>query len=162
MKISMQLQKVFDPRAMGCTDCVRRYTMDKLNNVDTKTTLNSNPQTEVKKDWKQDLKNRFHNLWHKIRNKLTSLNQKPKEKKGIRVFVWKHSAFALLAFVILWVMAQNGMLDGLPNIKWLIQVEGRILEWLIGLLRSLCEFLFGDMEAGNAFNDFFRYIFMGI
>jgi hypothetical protein len=33
-------------------------------------------------------------------------------------------------------MAQNGMMDGMPELKWLLESTVRIIEWAIGLVHK--------------------------
>lgn len=47
----------------------------------------------------------------------------------------------ILVIIILANMASNGMLDEMPNVKWLIETTVRLVEWLIGLLREILKCL---------------------
>lgn len=48
---------------------------------------------------------------------------------------------AILAFAILWVMCQNGLLDDLPNLRWLVQASGNLIDWVFGLIRSIISWI---------------------
>ena len=63
---------------------------------------------------------------------------------------------AILVLVILYYMAQKGIMDDMPNIKWLLESTVRLVDWLFGLIRSICEWAIGvlDSEVANA-TDFF-------
>lgn len=63
---------------------------------------------------------------------------------------------AILVLVILSYMAQKGIMDDMPNIKWLLESTVRLVDWLFGLIRSICEWTIGvlDSEVANA-TDFF-------
>lgn len=64
---------------------------------------------------------------------------------------------AVLAFAILWLMSQNGLLDELPNIKWMVQASGNIIDWVFGLLRSFVSWLAHiDFWLPNEFETWFR------
>lgn len=70
----------------------------------------------------------------------------------------------ILAVIILATMAKNGMLDEMPNLKWLLETTIRMVEWLIGVVRSLLEWVielptpkfFG---IGEMFQDWMRNMF---
>lgn len=51
------------------------------------------------------------------------------------------SWLAILALVILANMAKNGMMDDMPNFKWLLESAMRLIEWGIGLLRNLLKWV---------------------
>lgn len=64
--------------------------------------------------------------------------------KGIAIRLPKFGKInwvGVLAIIILANMASNGMLDEMPNIKWLIETTIRLAEWLIGLLREFMKWL---------------------
>lgn len=47
----------------------------------------------------------------------------------------------ILVIVVLANMADNGMLDEIPNLKWFVETTVRLLEWIIGLLREFLKWL---------------------
>ena len=55
---------------------------------------------------------------------------------GKRIARAKINWLAILAIVVLVYMAQNGMMDSMPELKWLIESTVRLIEWAIGLVHK--------------------------
>ena len=68
-----------------------------------------------------------------------------------------------LAPVILYMLAENGYMDGMPQLKWLISTEVRLVEWLISVFKSLIDFIVNDLtnplNLFPGFQDWMKYIF---
>ena len=68
-----------------------------------------------------------------------------------------------LALVILYMLAENGYMDGMPQLKWLISTEVRLVEWLISVFKSLIDFIVNDLpnplNLFPGFQDWMEYIF---
>ena len=65
---------------------------------------------------------------------------------------------SILVIIILANMAQKGMLDEMPNIKWLVESAVRGFDWLMGLFRELMKWLV-EFPYFNILDDFFKNIF---
>ena len=85
------------------------------------------------------------------------------EAFGRRLLKIRVSWVAILAFVILASMAQNGNLDKMPELKWLIESSVRLIEWFVGLIRQFIKWTidFPKLDFGifEMFNEWIKEIF---
>ena len=60
----------------------------------------------------------------------------------------------ILVMVILVIMAQNGAMDNMPNLKWFVESAMRLTEWCLNLLRSFIDWFvnFLDSKFVNMFD----------
>ena len=67
---------------------------------------------------------------------------------------------AILVAVALVYMGEMGMLDKWPAIKWLVQCELRLVDWIFGLLKAFLQWAVGgDTLLPNEFTEWIKYIF---
>ena len=64
---------------------------------------------------------------------------------------------AILALVILANMAKNGVMDDMPNLKWLLESAMRLIEWGIGLLRNMLKWVM-DLPGLGIFEWFENWV----
>ena len=85
--------------------------------------------------------------WRKLQDSFKENTWPRLQRAGSSVFSTSRTAgkriararinwLAIFAIVVLAYMAQNGMLDGIPELKWLIESTIRLMEWLIGLIHK--------------------------
>ena len=58
------------------------------------------------------------------------------ERAGRRLLRVRINWLAILAFIVLSYMAEKGMLDQMPEVKWLIESSVRLAEWFVGLIHN--------------------------
>lgn len=75
-----------------------------------------------------------------LKNALASVGKAIKNMPGLN---WG----AVLVMVVLAHMAKNGIMEDMPNIKWLVESTVRLIDWCFGLIRGLFEWVVGTAES---------------
>jgi len=106
--------------------------------------MNNNNQQVVKENPVRDIVNKFGKWWN-----TTAF---PALKAETRSFFKAISRIRLnwtgiLILVILTYMAQNGVLEGMPGIKWIVESAVRLMEWCMGILKSFIGWFVTFLES---------------